>query len=146
MKALVQRVSEASVTVNDEVIGTIGQGMLVLLGVAAHDDAEAARKLARRLLSWRMFADENGRMNLNVRDAKGGVLVVSQFTLVADTTRGNRPGFSVAAPPDQAERLYREFVAALRESEELDVQTGQFAADMKVSLVNDGPVTFVLEA
>lgn len=131
---------------NDEVVGAVGPGMLVLLGVAAGDDENAAKKLARRLLSWRMFADDEGRMNLNVRDAKGGVLVVSQFTLVADTTRGNRPGFSVAAPPAQAEHLYLEFVTALRECEGLDVQTGRFGADMKVGLVNDGPVTFMLES
>lgn len=146
MKALVQRVTAAAVTVDDDTVGAIDRGMLVLLGVAADDTEDEAERLARRLLAWRMFADDEGRMNLNVRDAGGAVLVVSQFTLVADTTRGNRPGFSVAAPPEQAQRLYRHFVATLRNCDGLDVQTGRFGADMKVSLVNDGPVTFMLEA
>lgn len=144
MKALIQRVTEASVTVDGEVIGAIGQGLLVLLGVEREDDEALTEKMVERLLAYRVFADEAGKMNLSVRDIAGGVLVVSQFTLAADTRKGLRPGFSGAAAPETAERLYRHMVQSL--TGKLDtVSTGQFAANMQVSLVNDGPVTFMLE-
>lgn len=144
MKALIQRVTEASVTVDGKVIGAIGQGLLVLLGVEREDDEALTEKMVERLLAYRVFADEAGKMNLSVRDIAGGVLVVSQFTLAADTRKGLRPGFSGAAAPEMAERLYRHMVQSLTGKLDM-VSTGQFAANMQVSLVNDGPVTFMLE-
>ncbi|HKS34551.1 MAG TPA: D-aminoacyl-tRNA deacylase [Enterobacteriaceae bacterium] len=144
MIALIQRVSRASVTVEGEVTGEIGPGLLVLLGVEKDDDEQKANRLCERVLNYRVFSDAEGRMNLNVQQAGGSLLVVSQFTLVADTERGNRPGFSRGAAPDRAEALYGYFVERCR-SQEIATQTGRFAADMQVSLVNDGPVTFWLQ-
>lgn len=144
MRALLQRVSEASVTVAGERVAAIGPGLLVLLGVAPADDAEVADRLAEKTLSLRIFPDAAKPMNRSVVEAGGAVLVVSQFTLTADTSRGNRPGFSTAAAPDQAERLYEVFVAALARRYP-KIATGRFGADMQVALVNDGPVTFVLD-
>ncbi len=143
MIGLIQRVSEASVTIDDEVVGKIGHGALVLLGVERDDSEAQAKKLASRISKYRIFNDEAGKMNLNVQQVGGEVLIVSQFTLVADTSSGNRPGFSRGASPEQGNRLYEEFVQACKDLD-LKVETGKFGADMKVSLVNDGPVTFNL--
>ncbi len=146
MKGLVQRVSEASVTVNGEKISAIGPGLLLLLGVEKDDTQNEARDLCRKILSYRVFPDEQGRMNVNVQDSGGSLLIVPQFTLAADTGSGTRPGFSLAAAPDMANSLYQNFVAQARaELGESRVGEGQFGADMKVALVNDGPVTFMLE-
>ncbi|MFM4826560.1 D-aminoacyl-tRNA deacylase [Aeromonas bivalvium] len=144
MIALIQRVSEASVTVEGEVIGAIGQGLLVLLGVEQGDDEAKADKLLHRVSGYRIFSDAEGKMNLNVGQVGGSLLVVSQFTLAADTGRGMRPSFSGGAHPADAKRLYDYFVARAR-ANNLPTQTGRFAADMKVSLLNDGPVTFWLQ-
>lgn len=145
MKALIQRVSEASVTVAGERIGAIGQGLLVLLGIDKDDTHDDVAKLASKVASYRVFADADDKMNLSVQDINGGVLVVSQFTLAADTQSGRRPSFSSAAPPNQAEPLYLAFVDALSQAG-LVTATGEFGADMKVALVNDGPVTFMLHS
>jgi D-aminoacyl-tRNA deacylase len=143
MKALLQRVAEARVVIEGRIVGQIGGGLLVLV-CAERGDAEAqADKLLAKILKLRIFSDEAGKMNLSVQDVKGGLLVVSQFTLAADASGGNRPSFTGAAAPDEGRRLYDYFVAQAR-SLHPDVQTGQFAADMKVHLVNDGPVTIPL--
>jgi D-tyrosyl-tRNA(Tyr) deacylase len=145
MRALVQRVSEARVTVADEVVGEIGSGLCVLVGVT-HDDTEAeAKKLASKVANLRIFDDADGAMNVSLLDTHGAALVVSQFTLYGDTTRGRRPGWSAAAPPEIAEPLIEAFT---RELAALGVPaaTGRFRADMQVALVNDGPVTLLLEA
>lgn len=144
MKALIQRVSEAAVTVNNQQIGAIKQGLLVLLGIEHCDTEQDATKLAQKVASYRVFSDSNDKMNLSVQDVQGGVLVVSQFTLAADTNSGRRPSFSSAALPSQAEPLYRHFVAAL-DALGVITATGEFGADMAVSLINDGPVTFMLQ-
>ncbi len=139
MRALVQRVSEASVTVDGEEIARIGRGLLVLLGVRNGDGVEEADRLAAKLERLRVFEDDEGRMNLSVRDVDGEVLVVSQFTLYGDARKGNRPSFVDAAPPEVAEPLYE------RVRQALGAQGGRFGARMKVALVNDGPVTLLLE-
>jgi D-aminoacyl-tRNA deacylase len=144
MRALIQRVTQANVCVAGEIIAQINQGILILLGVEKHDDQQNLEKLARKILNYRIFSDEQGKMNLNIQQVSGELLVVSQFTLVADTQSGNRPSFSVAAPPSLGEQLYQDFVLSLRRSG-LKCETGQFGADMQVSLVNDGPVTFLLQ-
>ena len=144
MRALIQRVARASVAVGPRVVGEIGPGLLVFLGVQRGDDERCAHAMAARLLAYRIFADGDGRMNLDVRTAGGAVLVVSQFTLAADTTRGLRPGFSSAAAPELAETLYGEVLQRLAAAHQ-PVASGVFGADMQVSLVNDGPVTFLLE-
>lgn len=144
MIALIQRVSRASVAVGNEVTGEIGPGLLVLLGVEKEDDETKADRLCERVLGYRIFSDEAGKMNLNVQQAGGSVLVVSQFTLAADTGRGMRPSFSRGAAPDRAEALYDYFVTRCR-AQGITAATGRFAADMQVSLVNDGPVTFWLQ-
>lgn len=144
MKALIQRVSEASVVVDGETIGAIDQGLLVLLGVEKGDDETKVVRLMDRLSAYRVFSDEQGKMNCSVTDINGGVLMVSQFTLAADTKKGLRPGFSTAAEPAIAESLYEQAVSYIKEKG-LTVATGAFGADMKVSLINDGPVTFLLE-
>ncbi|MCP3864771.1 D-aminoacyl-tRNA deacylase [Marisediminitalea sp.] len=141
MIGLIQRVSEASVTVDATTIGHIEQGMLLLLGVEKEDGQMQIDKLVKKVSQYRMFSDEQGKMNLNVQQAGGSVLVVSQFTLVADTQKGNRPGFSRGASPEVGKALYLQFVEALKATG-IPVQTGEFGADMKVHLVNDGPVTF----
>lgn len=145
MKGLIQRVSHARVDVNGESVGAIDRGLLLLLGVEAQDNRDSADKLLHKVLHYRVFGDEQGRMNLNVQQAGGGLLVVSQFTLVADTARGLRPSFSRGATPQQAEELYDYFVERAR-AQFAPVACGVFAADMQVSLSNDGPVTFLLEA
>jgi D-tyrosyl-tRNA(Tyr) deacylase len=144
MKAVIQRVSRASVTVEGEVVGRIEGGLLVLVGVAHGDTDEAARALAGKVARLRIFNDEAGKMNLSVRDVGGGVLAVSQFTLLADTRKGNRPSFIGAAPPEEANRLYEVFCAAVA-AEGLPVEKGVFGAMMDIELVNGGPVTIVME-
>ena len=145
MKALVQRVSEAGVIIGGETVAEIGKGYLVLFGVAVGDAPEAADKLAERLIRLRIFEDENGKTNKSIIDVGGDIIVVSQFTLYADTAHGNRPGFSGAARPETAIPAYERFVSALRAHlGESRVGTGRFGADMKVHLVNDGPFTVEL--
>lgn len=144
MIALIQRVTQASVTVENQIIGEIKSGLLVLLGVERDDDEEKAKRLCERVMTYRVFSDDEGRMNLNVEQAGGELLVVSQFTLVADTRKGTRAGFSKGAHPDDAKRLYDYFNTCCKERG-MTPQTGEFAADMQVALVNDGPVTFWLQ-
>lgn len=145
MKALIQRVSHAQVMVNSDVVGVIDKGILLLLGVEQADTQEKANKLLHKVLNYRIFADADGKMNLSLKDIGGGLLVVSQFTLAADTKKGLRPSFSSAANPALAQGLYEYFVVQAQQ-QHTQVATGIFAADMKVSLCNDGPVTFLLEA
>lgn len=147
MKGLIQRVSEASVAVEGETIARIGSGLLLLLGVERNDTVQTVQDLCRTILSYRVFPDEHGRMNVNVHDSGGSLLVVPQFTLAADTSSGTRPGFSLAAEPELANQLYDDFVAEARGQLGFErVGEGEFGADMKVTLVNDGPVTFMLES
>ncbi|MBY5994111.1 D-aminoacyl-tRNA deacylase [Ferrimonas balearica] len=143
MIALIQRVSQARVEVAGETVGAIPRGLLVLLGVERDDDEASLRRLADKVMKYRVFSDEADKMNLNVQQAGGQLLVVSQFTLAADTNKGLRPSFSSAAHPTEAERLYEAFVAYCR-AQGMTVETGAFGADMQVSLTNDGPVTFSL--
>jgi len=145
MKALIQRVKSASVDVNAETVGKIDQGILLLLGVEKDDTEADANKLLKKILGYRIFADAEGKMNLNLQQINGGLLVVSQFTIVADTKKGLRPSFSSGASPEHGEKLYNYFVQQARQ-QHTEVETGIFAADMAVSLVNDGPVTFWLES
>lgn len=144
MIALIQRVSRASVSVDDVTVGEIGAGLLVLLGVEKGDDEQKAQRLTERVLGYRIFADEHDKMNLNVQQAGGSVLAVSQFTLAADTNKGMRPSFSGGAEPAEAERLYEYFSDCCR-TQGVTTANGRFAANMQVSLVNDGPVTFWLQ-
>jgi len=144
VRAVVQRVLSARVTVDGEEISAVGAGVCVLLGVAAADDRETARRLAGKVARLRIFENEEGRFDRSVLDAGGAALVVSQFTLIADTAKGNRPSFSGAAPPEQADALYEVFCSALR-SEGVTVATGRFGARMVVAIENDGPVTIVLD-
>lgn len=145
MKAVIQRVTHASVEVEGRVVGTIGQGLLVLLGVAKGDGEPDCRFLVEKLRSLRIFSDEAGKMNRSLSDVGGSVLLVPQFTLLGNTKNGRRPSFDEAALPDEARRLYEQMVAALR-AQGTPVETGVFAAHMKVELLNDGPVTFLLES
>jgi len=145
MRALLQRVERASVDVDAERIATIGPGLLVLLGVGGSDDDRTADQLAARVAALRIFRDEAGRTNRSVVEVAGSALVVSQFTLYSDTSRGRRPGFTDAGPPELAERLYRRFADALRAAGIADVETGRFGAEMRVELVNDGPFTIWLD-
>ena len=153
MIAVLQRVSSASVAVDNKTIARINQGLLVLLGVEKKDDQNIAKKMAGRILKYRMFADADDKMNLSVVDIKGSVLVVPQFTLPADTQKGLRPGFSSAAGPEKGFAMFSQLIDIMRDyGESLDdglpqkwLQTGQFGADMAVELVNDGPVTFILK-
>ncbi len=143
MIALIQRVSQASVTVDNKIVGEIGRGLLVFLAIEPLDSEQKAKRLAERVAGYRVFNDENDKMNLNVKQAGGNILVVSQFTLAADTSSGMRPSFTTAAKPDFSNYLYQFFVSQLR-GKGFDVSTGELAADMKVALINDGPVTFTL--
>jgi len=143
MIALIQRVSSAKVEVDGEIVGQIGKGLLVLLGVEKDDDRQKADKLAEKVLNYRVFSDADDKMNLNVQQVAGEVLVVSQFTLVADTQKGLRPSFSKGATPSLANELYEYF--AQKCGEKVKVECGRFAADMQVSLTNNGPVTFWLQ-
>ena len=144
MRACVQRVSQAQVTVGEEVCGQIERGLVVLLGVAADDSQEDARQLADKIVGLRIFDDEQGKMNLSLVDVGGAMLVISQFTLLGDTRKGRRPSFVAAAPPEQAEALYECFMAAVR-ARGVPLATGRFRQHMLVSLANDGPVTLLLD-
>lgn len=144
MKAVIQRVTHASVTIDGQVHGAIEKGYLVLLGITHEDDEKTADRIVKKMINLRIFSDENGKINLSLKDVGGSLLIVSQFTLYADCTHGNRPGFTNAAKPEQANQLYEYFVARCREQVE-NVQTGSFGADMKVELLNDGPFTIILE-
>ena len=148
MKALIQRVTHASVTVNEEIVGNIDQGLLVFIGIEKQDTKAQADKMLHKLFHYRMFNDSEGKMNLSVKDIEGGLLIVSQFTLAADTKKGLRPSFSSAAVPAEAETIYDYLVQNAQQQSAITnntVASGRFGADMKVSLLNDGPVTFLLE-
>ena len=144
MRGLIQRVNSSSVVVDGDIVGEIQQGLLLLLGVEKGDGQEQLDKMLHKVLNYRVFSDADGKMNINVADVNGGVLVVSQFTLAADTRKGLRPGFSTAAAPALGEALYEEFMTKLQARHD-NVASGIFAANMQVALVNDGPVTFLLE-
>lgn len=144
MKVVIQRVQRASVVIDGAVHGAIDKGYLVLLGVGHEDNEQTADRIVKKMINLRIFADENGKTNLSLKDVGGSLLVVSQFTLYADCSHGNRPGFTNAAKPDHANALYEYFVSKCQEQVE-NVQTGSFGADMKVELVNDGPFTIILE-
>jgi len=144
MLSLIQRVTQASVTVDDAVIGAIGPGLLALVAVEPGDGEPQFRRMAQRLLGYRVFADDAGKMNRSLADTGGGLLLVSQFTLAADTKSGMRPSFTSAAPPAEAERGFNRLVEICRQLHPPGVETGQFGAHMVISLVNDGPVTFLL--
>lgn len=146
MLALIQRVTQASVTVAGDTVGAIGPGLLALVAVEPSDGEPEFRRMAQRLLGYRVFEDDNGKMNLSLTEIGGELLLVSQFTLAADTRSGMRPGFSTAAPPDRAEPGFERLVAICRELHPRGVETGRFRAHMEVSLINDGPVTFLLHA
>lgn len=145
MRVLIQRVAQASVTVDDQVVGRTGPGLLILVCAMRDDDDAAADKMAARVARLRIFRDDQGRMNRSLQDTGGSALVVSQFTLAADTRSGNRPGFSSAAAPDDGRRLYERLAQALRDLG-IGTETGRFGADMQVALVNDGPVTIWLDS
>ncbi|MBW6393085.1 MULTISPECIES: D-aminoacyl-tRNA deacylase [Halomonadaceae] len=145
MKALIQRVRRASVTVDERRVGAIDHGLLALVGVEKGDDEAAAERLLHKLLRYRVFSDAAGKMNLDLQQVEGGLLLVSQFTLAADTRKGLRPSFSSAAPPAEGERLFHYLLERARAAWPR-VESGEFAADMQVELVNDGPVTFLLES
>jgi len=144
MIGLIQRVRRASVDIDGETVGQIERGILVLLGVARDDDEAKAQRLVERICGYRIFPDADGKMNLNVEQVGGELLIVSQFTLVADTKKGTRPGFSRGASPEHGQKLY-DYFTKLCQARGISVQTGQFGADMQISLINDGPVTFSLE-
>ncbi len=146
MRLVVQRVREASVTVDDQLTGQIGPGLLVLAGFAPTDNTASLTWMCRKLVQLRIFGDENGQMNRSVQDLGGQILVVSQFTLLADARKGNRPSYIGAAPPAVAEPLYEQFVALVAAELGRPVPTGRFGADMQVRLLNDGPVTIVLDS
>ena len=145
MKALLQRVSQASVSVNGETVGSIGPGLVVLVGVASEDTVKDVLYLAEKTINLRIFADDTGKFNLSILDIRGELLLVSQFTLLADTRKGRRPSFTSAAPPPQAEALFERFVAEVRRSG-LKVETGRFQQHMLVRIENDGPVTILLDS
>lgn len=145
MRAIVQRAAEATVTVDGEITGSIGRGLCVFVGVTHSDQQATAVRLAGRLAKLRIFPDEEGKMNRSVQDIEGEILAISQFTLYGDTRKGNRPGYSDAARPDQAEPLIDLVVETLRSDWQVPVQTGRFGADMAVSLINDGPITLSLD-
>ncbi|MDM8227247.1 D-aminoacyl-tRNA deacylase [Parasutterella secunda] len=144
MIGLLQRVKNASVTVNEQVIGAVKQGLLVLVCAEKGDSVEQCEKLAKKVLAYRIFEDENGKMNKSVSDIGGEILIVSQFTLAADTAKGLRPSFTPAADPETGKRLYEHFIEKIKESG-LKTETGQFGANMQVALINDGPVTIWLK-
>ena len=146
MRAVIQRVSEASVKINDTVVGTIGHGLLVLLAVEQTDSQEDVEWLSGKIARLRIFGDENGLMNRSVTDVNGGLLVISQFTLFASTKKGNRPGFERSAKPEVAIPLYNHFLARLSVDAGRPVERGEFGADMKIGLVNDGPVTIIIDS
>ncbi len=145
MKFLIQRVTSASVTVDEQIIGSIGKGYMVLIGVAQTDTTKEADKLLKKIVNLRIFEDENGKTNKSLKDVNGELLLVSQFTLYADTRHGNRPGFTTAGKPDMANEMY-EYIIEEAKKTGFKVETGSFGADMKVSLVNDGPFTIMLDS
>ena len=145
MRIVLQRVKSASVSIEGSVVGEISQGFLLLVGVGPEDTSDDASYLARKIAGMRIFSDENGKMNLSIDQIGGKILSVSQFTLFADTKKGNRPSFTGAASPEAANQLYEEFNEILRREYDLTVETGEFGADMQVSLMNDGPVTIILD-
>jgi D-tyrosyl-tRNA(Tyr) deacylase len=145
MRVVIQRVRSASVVVNGGRVASIGRGFLVLAGFTATDDEETLRWMARKVVSLRVFEDADGKMNLGIESVEGSILVVSQFTLYGDCRKGKRPSFDKSAPPEMADGLYAKFVSTMKEEAPCDVQTGVFQAHMDVTLVNDGPVTFVIE-
>ncbi|NIZ07855.1 D-aminoacyl-tRNA deacylase [Pseudooceanicola sp. HF7] len=145
MRALLQRVTGAEVAIDQQVVGRCGKGLMILVCAMRGDTTAEAEKLATRIAKQRIFEDAAGKMNLSIRDVGGSALVVSQFTLAADTSRGNRPGFSSAAPPEEGRALYEHFARALA-AEGLPVETGRFGADMQVTLTNDGPITIWIES
>lgn len=145
MKFVIQRVTQASVTVNQKVIGSIKQGFLVLIGIGEDDTTEIADKLVKKLMGLRIFEDENGKTNLSLKDIRGELLLVSQFTLYAECKKGNRPSFTKAGKPELANQLYEYIIEACKKEFPV-VQTGEFGADMKVSLLNDGPFTIILDS
>ena len=147
MKALLQRAQQGSVSIGGKEFSQINQGIVVLLGIEKHDDKATAAKCLEKIFAYRIFSDEDGKMNLSAKDIEADLLIVSQFTLAAQTQKGLRPGFSSAAPPEQAEGIYEHFIALAQEASRdtnSKIATGQFGADMQVALVNDGPVTFLL--
>ena len=146
MRVVIQRVSEAAVKIEGSIVGQIEQGLLVLLGIEHDDTQKDADYLLQKLINLRIFSDADGKMNLSVQEVNGGILVVSQFTLHAATKKGNRPSYIRAARPEQAIPLYEYFLAALQQQFTGKIQTGQFGADMKVGLVNDGPVTIIMDS
>lgn len=145
MKAVIQRVTTASVTIDGNVVGQIGDGFLVLLGVGQGDGEKEIEKMVKKMVGLRIFQDENGKTNLSLQDVGGQLLIVSQFTLLADCRKGRRPSFVKAGDPENAKRLYEKFIEACREHVEI-VEHGEFGADMKVSLTNDGPFTIILDS
>ena len=146
MRVVIQRVSEAAVKIDGTIVGEISKGLLVLLGIAQEDTEQDALYLLQKLINLRIFSDADGKMNLSVQDCGGELLVVSQFTLYADTKKGNRPSYIRAARPEQAIPLYEFFLQELQKQFQGSIQTGQFGADMKVSLINDGPVTIIIDS
>ena len=146
MRVVIQRVSEAAVKIEGSIVGQIEQGLLALLGIELDDTQKDADYLLQKLINLRIFSDADGKMNLSVQEVNGGILVVSQFTLHAATKKGNRPSYIRAARPEQAIPLYEYFLAALQQQFTGKIQTGQFGADMKVALVNDGPVTIIMDS
>lgn len=145
MRAVLQRIKESKVEVNEKIIGSIKNGLLILLGIEESDSMNDIDWLSNKILNMRIFSDEKGLMNLSVLDIKGELLIVSQFTLHASTKKGNRPSFIKAAKPEVAIPLYEKFIAKMKESN-LNIETGEFGADMKVSLINDGPVTIIIDS
>ncbi len=145
MRALIQRVSKAKVVVESKTVGEIKEGLLILLGISPDDSLETAKKLALKISKLRIFNDQQGKMNLSIKDISGSALVISQFTLYANAKKGNRPSYTNAAPPQQADELYLKF-SELLANENINVENGVFAADMKVELLNDGPVTIFLDS
>jgi D-tyrosyl-tRNA(Tyr) deacylase len=146
MKALIQRVSQAAVSIDGEIVGQIDKGLLILLGIAPEDGQQDGEYLIQKITQMRIFADENGKMNRSVIDIQGEILVVSQFTLFAETKKGNRPSFIKGATPEEAKEKYLQWVEMLKSAYPFKIATGQFGADMKVSLINDGPVTISIDS